>query len=151
LGVLVLAPLLWALASSWAASSGRPAPAAPARIVPTATATATPLPTSTPVANWLTVAPASVRLGCSTTAKSVAVVLRNLGPAPTGWSGSVPFLGGVAISPTRSGSLASGHTITITVTNTSIVAGHHGTITFTPIAAHAGRSASLSYTTQPCY
>ena len=150
-GILVLAPLLWALASGWAASSGPSAPAAPARIVPTATATVTPVPTPTPVANWLTIAPPSVRLDCSTQGKSVAVVLRNLGPAPTGWSSSVPFLGGVSIAPARGSLLASGHNVTITVTNTSIVAGHQGTITFTPTTAHAGRPAGLTYATQPCY
>jgi serine/threonine protein kinase len=149
--VLVLGPLLWALASGIAPTSGPSRSAVSAPLAPTPLPTPTALPSPTPVVNWLSVAPASVSLGCSGTAKAATVVLRNLGSAETGWSATVPFLGGVSASPSRSRHLASGQSVTVTVTNTSLLVAHHGTITFTPTDKQAGQPATLTYSTQPCY
>jgi serine/threonine protein kinase len=147
LGILALAPVLWALASGFVLASG---PSAPARSAPSPTATATATPSPTPVADWLRVAPASVSLGCAKRNKSAQVVLRNLGPEQTGWAASVPFLGGVSVSPSHGSSLPSGRSVTITVTNTSLFVSHQDTITFKATDELAGSPASLSYTTQSC-
>jgi serine/threonine protein kinase len=122
-----------------------------AHVLPTPTATQVPTatPSPTPVINWLTVAPTSVRLGCSSTTKSAEVVLRNLGPDQVAWSANVPWLGGIGASPGQ-GTLPTDNSVTITLTNTSIFFGHKGTISFRSTGKRAGQPAALTYSTQPC-
>lgn len=157
--VLVMAFLLGGLAGAvpgWLLGGG---PGPVTHVNPTATATATatptvmPTPTATPVVNWLSVSPASVSLGCGAQTKSTRVLLRNLGPSATSWSAAYNWLGGISVSPT-SGTLESGQSATIKLTNTTLSwfggSGKHDFIEFRPGSPDAGVPASVSYTTQAC-
>ncbi|HEV2458266.1 MAG TPA: protein kinase [Ktedonobacterales bacterium] len=148
--VLALIVVFVALALAGAPSPGHGAISA-AHVLPTPTATQVPTatPSPTPVINWLTVAPTSVSLGCSSKTKAAEVVLRNLGPDQVRWSAGVPWLGGIGVSPGQ-GTLPTDNSVTITLTNTSIIFGHQGTISFRPTDKRAGQPAALTYATQPC-
>lgn len=126
-------------------------PTATVQPSPTVTPTPTlmPTPTETPVVNWLTVRPANISLACGPKSKTVRITLRNLGPDHVWWWASMPFFGGVSVTPGL-GQLESGARVTVTVTNTSTFSGHQGTITFTPNTDQAGQPAHLSYQTLPC-
>jgi serine/threonine protein kinase len=137
--------------------AGQPArtPSAVVRSSPAAlpTPTATIPPTQIPIpANWLSVSPASLTLGCSTTEHSQIVRLTNAGPTSVRWSAIATTFAGqpeVALSQT-SGTLSSGQTTRITVTNRAVIFAHQGSITFRPKSSDAGDNAVVAFTVSPC-
>lgn len=120
-----------------------------------ATVSSTPSPTTTStVANGLTVAPSSVRLGCDNGQQSQFVVLLNQGPETVQWQTqfSLPHgQAGVDLSPTQ-GQLRAGTSVSLHLNNNSHGTGQQGVISFAPTdsTAEAGTAASLSYTTMGC-
>jgi hypothetical protein len=132
--------------------------AATATATATATPTATPTiaPTATPIGGWLTIAPASVTLGCAATGQNVLwVILTNTGPAPLGWQvvNSVPdALVGVAANPNQ-GQLNPGQDTPIQIQNVAQTGGPQNTqgiIQFAPASGDAGPAATLNYSETGC-
>lgn len=119
------------------------------------TPTITPAPTATlgPV-NWLSVSATSVALGCKSKSHRT-ITLQNDGPQSVAWSLQVADNSGgdntgISVSP-KEGNLESGHSVTISVTNSSVVLSHQGTLTFLPEDNEAGQPPVVSYTTTPCF
>jgi serine/threonine protein kinase len=118
------------------------------------TPTITPSPTATPgPTNWLTVSTTSVSLGCKNKSRRT-ITLKNLGPQSVTWSAQVQdntgsFTTGINISP-KNGQLDSDHSVTISITNSSVFASHQGTISFVPGDDNAGKSPTISYSTTAC-
>ncbi len=131
-------------------NGGANLPAATVAPTATATATATPVPTATPPpTNWLSVQPDSLDLTCVKSKKTQYVHLKNQGPTALGWIAQLPGIPGITVRP-MSGTLSSGKSVTISVTNTSIFLSRQSQITFTPTDADAGAPAVVSYATQGC-
>ncbi|MGZ3681193.1 MAG: hypothetical protein ACXWQR_22445, partial [Ktedonobacterales bacterium] len=129
-------------------------PAAQATHTVAPTPTITPSPTATPgPVNWLTVSATSVSLGCKNKSRRT-ITLTNIGPDPVSWAAQVQdntgsFTNGIKVSPTD-GQLDSGHSVAISVTNSSVFASHQGTISFMPDDDHAGQAPTVSYSTTAC-
>src|SRR5262249_20856978 len=141
-GLVAGLPLLQPSSSSSSSSHQTPGAAHGPLTTPTATATATVTPTPTPPPNWLSVSPANMQLRCTKRTQSATRVLQNNGPESLPWRASVPFLGGVSVSPT-SGTLRKGSSVTITISNTSNFISHQDAITFAPGKERAGDPVSL--------
>ncbi|MGE5333503.1 MAG: hypothetical protein ACM3N4_02285, partial [Nitrososphaerota archaeon] len=109
-------------------------------------------------ADWLTVAPTSVSLGCNGGQETQMVVLANTGPQAVRWQADlVTSTGqaGIAVDP-NNGELAAGTSLTIKLHNTTHgggqgTGGQHGVIRFTPENPAAGAPPSLNYTTVGCH
>ena len=119
---------------------------------PTPTPTPSPTPTPTPPANWLSVSPGTIKLGCGGK-RSITLKLVNNGPDTLSWSATIDsnsFAGaGIDIQP-QNGDLDAGKTVKITVTNQSRFFGRQGTIEFVPDDPQAGHPAGTFYQTQSC-
>lgn len=125
-----------------------------------ATRTLAPTPTITPAptatlgpANWLTVSTTSINLGCKSKSRRT-ITLTNVGSQSVSWSiqiqdSSGSSSSGITVSP-KEGQLDSGHSTTISVTNSSLVLSHQGTISFVPEDDGAGQPPTVSYSTTPC-
>ncbi len=98
---------------------------------------------------WLSVSPDHVDLDCSTN-RAAQITLRNRGPEAMLWRTDIAFLDGISVSPDF-GSLESGASVTVVVTNTSRVFAHNNTLTFKPLISKAGRPVVVTYTTTPCW
>jgi serine/threonine protein kinase len=125
-------------------------------LVPHATATpwptATPQPSPTPVINWLRVSKSDVVFDCKKNARSISIVLRNLGGNSTGWTANVdkPFYAGQFNVQPSSGELSSGSSKTITMTYSGI-AGFSGSVTFAPLNGDAGQSPTVNVSAPTCF
>ncbi len=125
-------------------------------VVPHATATpwptATPQPSPTPVINWLRVSQSNVAFDCKKNARSISVVLKNLGGDSTGWNANVdkPFYAGQFNVRPSSGELGSGSSKTITMTYSGF-AGFSGSVTFVPLNGDAGQSPTVNVTAPTCF
>ncbi len=70
--------------------------------LPTATPSPTPSPTPTPPANWLSVEPSAISLGCNGSKRTQYVSLTNLGDKKLAWTESTQgstFIVGVTVNP----------------------------------------------------
>ncbi|HEX8730731.1 MAG TPA: hypothetical protein VF725_01615, partial [Ktedonobacterales bacterium] len=117
---------------------------------PTVTPTPSPSPTPTPPANWLSVQPNSIHLGCQKNQKATVVQLTNQGDQPLGWQAQVPdFFAGISVTPNQ-GTLGPQKSVNIKVTNTTTFGGRQGQVTFNPTDDNAGDPATLNYSTDAC-
>lgn len=118
------------------------------------TPTVTPSPTATPgPANWLIASTTSVNLGCRNKSHRT-ITLTNIGPQPVSWTAQVQDSNGssttgITITP-QDGQLDSRHSVSISVSNTSLIFSHQGTISFVPADGGAGEPPIVSYSTTPC-
>jgi hypothetical protein len=125
-------------------------------LAPHATATpwptATPQPSPTPVINWLRVSKSTVAFDCKKNARSISVVLNNLGGDSTGWTANVdtPFYAGQFTVRPSSGELSAGSSKTITMTYSGF-AGFSGSVTFAPLNGDAGQSPTVNVTAPTCF
>lgn len=127
-----------------------PHPTATTRPTPTATPLPTPSPTPLLPANWLSINPDSVQMGCKSSKLKAYVRLTNDGPTSLDWyERAESLLPGVSAYP-ASGSLEAGHTVTITLTNTDVIFNHDGALDFIPKDPDAGAPAVISYSVT-CY
>ncbi|MDE3229671.1 MAG: hypothetical protein KGO05_07300, partial [Chloroflexota bacterium] len=118
---------------------------------PTVTPTPTPSPTPAPPANWLSVQPDSIKLGCKNNQKSAVVQLTNQGNDKVDWQAQVPdYFAGISVSP-NNGTLDAGQSVNIKVTNTTLIGSNQGQISFVPGNDNAGDPAPLNYTTNSCF
>jgi hypothetical protein len=128
------------LFSGGAGGTSRPAVLSP-------TVSPSPSPTATVLANWLSVSPTSITLGCSKNNHSKTVKLTNSGPDTLQWTAAIPtnFLGQneVRVSPT-SGRLDSRRTVSITITNLSIIS-HQDAVSFQPANSEGGTPAVVQF------
>jgi hypothetical protein len=121
----------------------------------TETADRTPVPASNTSSSesvaltWLGVSPDHVDLDCSTN-RAAEITLRNKGPERMTWRVGIAFLDGISASPDF-GSLESGESVTVVVTNTSRVSAHNGVLTFKPLIGKAGRPVVVTFTTTACW
>jgi len=110
-------------------------------VLPSPTATATVL------ANWLSVSPTSITLGCKNSNHSKTVKLTNNGPDMLQWTAAIPtnFLGQdeVSVSPS-SGRLESQRTVSITITNRSIFS-HQDSVSFQSADSEGGAPAVVQF------
>lgn len=124
-------------------SSGGAGTPRPAVVSPTALPTAT----ATVLANWLSVSPQSITLGCKNSNHSKSVTLTNNGPDKLDWTATIPtnFLGQPEVSlSSRSGELDAGRHTTITITNRSLVS-HQDAVRFQPADSEGGAPAVVHY------
>ncbi len=122
-------------------------------VAPTPTITPAPTATLGPV-NWLSVSTTSLNLGCRSKSRR-NIILTNDGPQTVSWTLQVADNSGgsntgINVAP-QEGNLESGHSVTISVSNTSIVLSHQGTLTFQPDDNEAGQPPTVTYQTTPCY
>ena len=123
---------------------------------PLPTATSTPLATATPTApaNWLTVSPETISLGCKGTKKSATVTIRNAGPRAVSWEAQIPqnLFGSkdVSVSPT-SGEVHAGGSATITVTNRTPSTEHSNYIQLQLSNEDAGQAPVIAYSVATCF
>jgi serine/threonine protein kinase len=123
---------------------------------PLPTATSTPLATATPTApaNWLTVSPETISLGCKGTKKSATVTIRNAGPRTVSWEAQIPknLFGSddVTVSP-ASGEIHAGGSATITVTNRTPSTEHSNYIALQLGNEDAGQPPVIAYTVAACF
>ncbi len=98
---------------------------------------------------WLGVSPDHLDLDCSNN-RTAEITLRNRGPEQMLWRVNIAFLDGISVSPAF-GSLESGESVTIVVTNASRIFAHNNTLTLKPLLSKAGRPVVVTYTTTPCW
>jgi serine/threonine protein kinase len=123
----------------------------PHTVLPTPTATKPPTPTSVPT-NWLSVSPTSITLSCRGN-RSQSVRLKNRGPSTLRWSASIPttIIGQdeVSVSPS-SGTLNSGVSVSITITNRATFFAYHNAVQFHPDNPDAGANAVVRFSANAC-
>jgi hypothetical protein len=123
---------------------------------PLPTATPTPLATATPTApaNWLTVSPETISLGCKGTKKSATVTIRNAGPRAVSWEAQIPqnLFGSddVTVSP-GSGEVHAGGSATITVTNRTPSTEHSNYLALQLGNEDAGQPPEIAYSVAACF
>lgn len=132
--------------------NGIPGAQATQTLVPTPTVTPAPTATFGPT-NWLSVSTTDITLGCKGR-NHRSITLSNDGPQSVQWTLQVDDSNGtsntgITVSP-KDGQLESGHSVTITVTNSSLIFSHQGTLTFMPDDSDAGQPPVVSYSTTPC-
>jgi hypothetical protein len=128
------------LFSGGAGGTSRPAVLSP-------TVSPSPSPTATTLANWLTVTPTSITLGCKNSNHSKSVRLTNNGPSTLQWTATIPknFLGQSEVSASpSSGRLESRRTVSITITNRSLVP-HQDSVSFQPANSEGGAAAVVQF------
>jgi len=128
------------LFSSGGAGTPRPAVVSP-------TVSPSPSPTATVLANWLSVSPTSITLGCSKNNHSKTVKLTNNGPDTLEWTATIPSNFGlpeVSVSPS-SGGLESGHTTSITITNRTFLGSHQDSVSFQSADSEGGAPAVVQF------
>jgi Protein kinase domain len=110
-----------------------------------------PKSTRTAPANWLSVAPRSVKLGCKGSSRSATVILSNAGPSGVGWQAQVasPNRFSVVVTP-ASGAVAAGGSTSAVITNQSFSGGASGTVYFVPTDPRAGNPAAVHFTAISC-
>ena len=125
--------------------------------LPTATATSIATATATAPANWLTVSPDSVSLGCHSGKRSAVVTLSNVGPHTVSWEAQIPqnMFGSsdVSVSPS-SAELKPGSSIKVTITNHIPSTEHSNYITFqlnTDDSGDPGQSPVVAYSVSYCF
>lgn len=142
------------------ASQGAPAPAGTSAggtvhsALPTATATPRATATPTTPANWLTVSPTTVSLGCRNGKKSATVILRNGGPRALSWEAQIPsnFFGSpdVSVSPS-SGEVRAGGSVSVVITNHTPSTAHSNAIEFQLSNEDAGQPPIVEYSVASCF
>src|SRR5258707_15697254 len=133
------------LFSNGAGGTSRPAVLSP-------TVSPSPSPTATTLANWLSVTPKSITLGCKQSNHSARVTLANDGPDKLEWTATIPSylrLAEVSVTPS-SGELESGRHTTITITNRSFIAPHQDSVSFQPADPEAGAPALVQFDAAGC-
>ncbi|HEU0026583.1 MAG TPA: hypothetical protein VFQ25_05655, partial [Ktedonobacterales bacterium] len=125
-----------------------PGATASATALPTMTPSPSPSPSPTPPANWLSVQPTTISLGCKGAKTSQNVYLTNQGPDKLEWqehTQSNSILTGVTVSP-DSGTIDPGHTQKIEVQNSKTwLPGNSGELDFEPLGDNTGDTMVVTY------